>query len=287
MRGSSVSGQAAGASLPRRARESLRQRPRSFIPRRSVIRDRSRWLRPLGTTLLEARMALRRAFGPHLLAGVAGRRPTYHSVSGEGPPLKLPPRPRQPRRVGANEDLAVLPVPIPGCASGNLATMAFTNSSLQQQDAARLVNPEQVRCRLDASAHRTWSHPGRLARGAHGVARLPVPTTQPSTRLAEDLASGEWNRGRGAPASALGARCPISPGDSPQLISDGERLGSPQFLPSDLATVEPCRVFSFEVRRYEAPTSSSFCSISGECSSDSGMSGRVGNVWIRRAKFTA
>ena len=255
-----------------------------------MIRDRSRWLRPLGTTLLEARMALRRAFGPHLLAGVAGRRPTYHSVSGEGPPLKLPPRPRQPRRVGADEDLAVLPVPIPGCASGNLTTMAFANSSFQQQDAARLVNPEHVRCRLDASAHRTWSHPGRLARGAHGLARLPVPTIQPSTRLAEDLASGEWNRGRGAPANAPGARCPISPGDSPQLISGGERLASPRFLPSDLATVESCRVFSSKLRRWETPTSSSFCSISvkwscvplwGGCHATPGRVDSEEEVWQR------
>ena len=151
--------------MPRRGQGVLATAAAIFDPsRRSVIRDRSRWFRPLGTTLLEARMALRRA-SPHLLAGVAGGTPTYHSVSGEGPPLKLPPRTGQPRCVGAEEDLAVLPVPIPGCASGNLATMAFANSSLQQQDAARLVNPEDVRCRLDASAHRTWSHPGRLACG--------------------------------------------------------------------------------------------------------------------------
>ncbi len=52
----------------------------------------------------------------------------------------------------------MLPVPIPGCASRNLAMMAFANSSLQQHDAARLVNLEHVCYRLDASEHRTFGH---------------------------------------------------------------------------------------------------------------------------------
>ncbi len=92
---------------------------------------------------------------------------TSSSLSGRGSPFKLPPRPRQPRCVGPYEDLAVLPVPIPGCASRNLAMMAIANSSLQQHDAPWLVNPEHVRCRLDASEHRTFGHSRKASDREH------------------------------------------------------------------------------------------------------------------------
>ena len=138
--------------------EFLRQRSPSLIRRRSVTQGRSCWFRPLGTALLEHDCPYAKRLALVSSPVSLGEPPTYHSDSGGGSPLKLPPRPGQPRCVGPYEDLAVLPVPIPRCASRNLAMMAFANSSLQQYGAARLVNPERVRCRLDASEHRTFGH---------------------------------------------------------------------------------------------------------------------------------
>ena len=183
-----------------------------------------------------------------------------------------------------------LPVPIPGCASGNLTTMAFANSSFQQQDAARLVNPEaralqarrigapNMESSRKASAWGPWVGPS--ARSDHSA--IDASGRGPRLWRVEP-----W---RGAPANAPGARCPISPGDSPQLISGGERLASPRFLPSDLATVESCRVFSSKLRRWETPTSSSFCSISvkwscvplwGGCHATPGRVDSEEEVWQR------
>ena len=59
--------------------------------------------------------------------------------------------------------------------------MAFANSSLQQHDAPRLVNPEHVRCRLDASEHRTLGHSRKASErepmggvGRFGSVGIPV-----------------------------------------------------------------------------------------------------------------